>query len=111
MITQSITQNQFVNAFRECGREDQFSYDALNELFGYYYDLSEDSGEEFDLDVIAICCEWSEYDNALEAGQAYEPEGWKAMTEDDANESALNWLRDRTQVIELSSGGVIITDF
>ena len=110
MITQ-VTQGQFHDAFRTMDRQDQFSYQALNELFGYYYDLSEDSGEEFYLDVIAICCEWSEYESALEAGQAYEPEGWQAMTEDDANESALNWLRDRTQVIELSTGGVIITDF
>lgn len=110
MITQ-ISQNDFRNAFRDCGRQDQFSYDALNALFEYYEEMSESDDLEFDLDVIAICCDWCEYDDVLEAARAYEPEGWKAMIQDDANASALEYLQDRTLALEIKGGSVLIANF
>ncbi len=44
-------------------RPDQFSYDALDALFDYYEELEEATGEQIKLDVIAICCDWTEYDS------------------------------------------------
>lgn len=45
--------------FIEYGRGSQFSFDALKVLF----DLLEDSGSDVVVDVIALCCEYSEYDD------------------------------------------------
>ncbi len=53
---QSINKSQFRDAFRSAGRANQFSYDALGLLFDYIEDVSPDD----ELDVIAICCEYSE---------------------------------------------------
>lgn len=52
--------NNFVDAFHRMGRGEQFSYDALKAIFEYIEDYERDTGEETELDVIAICCEFSE---------------------------------------------------
>ncbi len=61
-MKQSITESGFRDAFRDCGRADQFSYEALGLLYEFFERLDEDCGTETELDVIAICCEFSEDD-------------------------------------------------
>lgn len=58
MIYQSITETMFKDAFRSL-RPDNFSYDGLSALYNYFTELSDDCGD-IELDVIAICCEFSE---------------------------------------------------
>jgi len=60
MIYQEITKSAFRDAFRRMGREDDFSYEARNALYDYLWEMSEDSGTPMELDVIAICCEYTE---------------------------------------------------
>ena len=48
--------SQFRDAFRQADRQDQFSYEALNMLYEYFEDVDPD----MELDVIAICCDYSE---------------------------------------------------
>ena len=60
-IVQSINSvYQFREAFRVAGRMDQFSYEGLEVLFDYLDNLSEDTGEPVELDVVALCCEYYE---------------------------------------------------
>ncbi len=60
-IVQSINNvYQFREAFRLAGREDQFSYEGLEVLFDYLEELSEDTGETVELDVVALCCDYYE---------------------------------------------------
>jgi hypothetical protein len=70
--------------------------------------LEQDCGTEIEFDVVAIRCDYSEYDSALQAANdnGFEPSAFQA--EDDA--ASLEWLRDRTEVIEFE-GGVIIRSF
>lgn len=111
-MRQEITKCQFSDAFHAMGRESNFSYEGRDALYDYFVELEEDCGMDVDLDVIAICCEFSEYDSPLNAAREYvNQDAWAAMTEDHANESALNWMRDQTTVIELENGGVIIQDW
>ena len=56
--------SQFRDEFRQCGRADQFSHEALGLLFDYL------DYPEYVLDVIAICCEYSE-DDAGEIARKY----------------------------------------
>ena len=57
MLYQTVSEPQFVDAFANLGRNNQFSSWALDKLYVYY----EDESEMIELDVIAICCDWSEY--------------------------------------------------
>lgn len=119
-IITTVSVSDFRDAFRAMGRHDQFSYDALGALFDYYDELSEDTGEPWELDVIAICCDWEEYNSALEAANEYRniwtpPERDEDTDDetyaDELEESALDFLRDNTTVLELDSGGVVVLSF
>lgn len=54
-------------------RPDNFSWEALDALYEYLTDLEESTGEQIELDVIALCCEFSEYSIA-EALESYDCE-------------------------------------
>lgn len=56
-MIQTINQSQFIDAFRAMGRETQFSYGALCALFKWLEEID----EGYDLDVIELCCEYTEY--------------------------------------------------
>ena len=108
----------FVEAFRRMGRENQFSREALEALFEYIENYEEDTGSRVELDVVGLCCEFTEYTTAVEAASDYgftseleaeeynSPEDFEEAREDEARE----WLEDRTTVISFD-GGLIIKNF
>jgi len=59
-MKQSISKCDFRDAFKRMGRGDQFSYEGLGHLFDYLLQYEEDTGSELELDVIGLCCEYSE---------------------------------------------------
>lgn len=105
----SVNVYQFRDAFHAMGRKDQFSYAALGALFSYLEELESDLGEEIELDVIALCCDYAEYSDAAEAVREHMGFDWAppACSRDELNETCLEWLRDRTTVIEFDTGVVI----
>lgn len=50
----------FLEAFERCDRSDQFSREGLATLFDYLESYEEDTGEEIELDAIALCCDYAE---------------------------------------------------
>lgn len=56
MMKTTVNKSQFRDAFIRMDRKAQFSYEALGLLFDYFEEIDED----MELDVIAICCEYSE---------------------------------------------------
>jgi len=105
-----IDEGMFRDAFRDHERQDQFSHEGLGALYDYLTDLEEDTGHEIELDVISLCCDWSEYGSALEAATEY---GYEPNEEDDEEEqeaAALEWLEERTTVI-VHDNGVIVGAF
>lgn len=56
----TVSRYDFERAFVDAGRKEQFSYEGMGLLFDYFEEYEESTGEEIDLDVIAICCEYSE---------------------------------------------------
>jgi hypothetical protein len=98
-----VSEYQFVDSFRACGRETQFSVPARRALFAYFEQFEEDTDTEITLDPIGICCEWAEYPSALKAAHDYGSSG----KENDTEEAALEWLQNHTQVVEFDGGLVI----
>jgi len=70
-MKQSINEYQFRDAFHKMGRGEQFSYAGLSALYDYLEQLGDDIGEEIELDVIALCCEYAEYDSLAEFREDY----------------------------------------
>jgi hypothetical protein len=94
--------SQFRDEFRQCGRADQFSYEALGLLFDYLEDIDPD----YDLDVIALCCEYSEND-PLEIARLY---GLEIDADDNAAalEAVLDYLGQNTSVAGATARGTIV---
>jgi len=70
-MKQSINEHKFRDAFYKMGRGEQFSYAGLSALYDYLEQLGDDIGEEIELDVIALCCEYAEYDSLAEFREDY----------------------------------------
>ena len=88
-----INKTQFMDRFKEMGRGNNFSYNGLSALFDYLEDLD----ENYELDVIALCCEYSEYKDLKEFQNDYNKEKYPDM----------ETIRDNTQVIEFETGFII----
>ena len=101
-----VSEYQFVDAFRLCGRETQFSVPARRALFDHFENIEQWTDTEITLDPIGICCDFAEYPSALSAAEAY---GFKDGI-DSKEESALEWLQNRTQVVQFE-GGLVIQQF
>lgn len=87
----------FVNAFDNMDRRENFSLYGLRALFEYLEDLEDDIGEEMELDVIALCCEFSEepLEDVLE----------------NYNLPDIEEMQDNSLVIELDNGNVLFQVF
>jgi len=113
-MKRTINVHEFRDAFRDYGRDDSFSYNGLGALFDWLEELEDDWGEDIELDVIGLCCDFSEHDSALECIKDLGYDGPDAGEEDDTEEDreslALQWLYDRTTVIEFD-GGIIVQGF
>ena len=59
-MIKTINLHDFRQAFQDHGRGEQFSYEALGLIFEYYEQYEDDTGEQVNLDVIAICCDLAE---------------------------------------------------
>ena len=94
----TVSKGDFRDAFKDYNREDNFTYEGLGALYDYLEELGDDTGEEIELDVIAICCDFSEYEDIDELKKEYND----IIDIDD--------LRDHTTVIEFD-GGIIIQAF
>ena len=82
--------------------KDNFSYEARKALFDYLEELEDDTGDKIEFDPIALCCEYSEYDN------------FKEFQENYSNDEITNLekLRDHTTVIKIEdTERFIIQDF
>ena len=96
--------NDFRREFQAHGRDNNFSYEALEELFNYYDDFSEDIGEDWELDVVGICCEWNEMDKEEILRQYSHYIDDEEAEEDEQLEQILDYLRYNKKVIDLEVG-------
>ena len=60
MLYIQVDESMFVQRFIDYGRQDNFSRAALFALYEFYETQADDLGENMEMDVIAICCDWSE---------------------------------------------------
>lgn len=105
-----VTESIFMDAFRNYGRKDNFSFEGLQALYEMLTENEEGIGGE--LDVIAICCDYAEYTETealLEFGYLFDDNN---IDEDDRDFKALiEILQDETLVLVLDNGNIIVQAF
>tara|TARA_R100001510_G_C7549976_1_gene134171 strand:- start:361 stop:663 length:303 start_codon:yes stop_codon:yes gene_type:complete len=61
-MKQTMNLYNFLDEFKKI-RPNNFSRDGLTALYNYLVELEGDINEEFEFDPIALCCEYTEYEN------------------------------------------------
>ena len=70
MLVKRVSFYDFLKEFEEFGREGQFSYEGKEALYNYLNEL--DIGEPIELDIIGICCDFTEYESLEEFNHDYQ---------------------------------------
>ncbi len=93
----TVNFSQFCDSFSG-GYKDNFTYEGKRALFDYIEELEESGDiEEIELDPIALCSEYSEFDDLKEIQKQY------------SDIKSIDDLKNQTTVIEVGSTGRIIT--
>jgi hypothetical protein len=98
--------SQFRDAFHQAGRDSQFSYEALNMLYEYFEDVDPD----MELDVVAICCDYTE-DTVKGIADAYGLELPEDETEEEHNEAVRDYLEANTTIVGETPSGFVYANF
>lgn len=68
---QSVNETAFIEAFSAFDRVNNFEIDGLRALYEYLTELEQDIGEQYELDVIALCCDFQRWESMEEYCDQY----------------------------------------
>ncbi len=92
---QTINVHQFRDAFRNMGRGDNFSYEALGILFDFLEEFEEARGTTMELDVVALCCDFNEM-SWREVADNYSVDLSACEDDDERANAVREYLKDST---------------
>lgn len=100
-MKKTVSKYEFMNDSR---LTNNFSYHGLEALFEHLEDWEESCGQELEYDPVAIRCDFTEFNDLDEVRELYYdlPE-----VNDNGEEESLEWLRDRTSVIEFGTSLIL----
>lgn len=105
----TVSNHDFVEAFRAYDRLDNFSFEALDLLFSYFEECEDSTGQEIELDVVAICCEYCEADtDDIIADYRIDVDG---MDDDEKLEAVREYLQDNTTLVGETATGFVYAAF
>ena len=99
-MIRTINEYDFIKEFHKMVRGNNFSTSGLIALYEYLEMLGDDIGQEIEIDVIALCCEYAEYDN-LEEFQADYGDEYETIED----------IQSATSVIMIDDDSFIIQQF
>lgn len=85
-------------------RGHNFGYAGWNAIGEYLEQLSDGNGEDIEVDIVGICCEYSMSESVQEFWEAQELprvsyEEWEEMGEDEKLEAVQDYLQENTSVV------------
>ena len=66
----TVTEYQFIDTMAQ--KQHGFSYEGAKALFEYFEQYEQDTGEEMELDPIAIRCDFDEYESLEDIKKSYQ---------------------------------------
>ena len=100
-MKQTINFYDFERAFGTDTYKNQFTHQGKKALFEYLEEYEDSTGEQIELDVVALCCDYAEYDNIEEFWLEYDQEDYPDMDAIEYN----------TQVIMIDDEAFLIQQF
>ena len=113
-MKQTVYLQDFRDAFYKMDRKGEFSREGLEILFNYIEELEQDIGEEIELDVIALCCNYAESTiDDLISDYDIDTSECNPYDDDDIKETVLEYMEYHTAVCGVTSDGSVVyaTDF
>jgi hypothetical protein len=105
-MKQSVNFYAFVDAFKRFDRYDSYGYEALKVIFDYLENYEEETGQEIDLDVISICCDYSaETYTDIASNYSIDLEG---LDDDEAKNAVIEYLQDNTSYLGEAYDGHLV---
>ena len=101
--------DDFRHAFNSI-RPDNFSREGLEQLFDYFESYEKDTGEEIELDVIAICCDFSE-DSFENISDLYGIEIDVEDDEESQKQQVIDFLQSEGAYVGDSINGIVYRQF
>jgi len=104
---------EFSDYFTQGQYKNNFSYEGLRALYEYLTELEEDLDTEFEIDVVAFCCDYSEYEDMEEFLEDYKDfkECGEDLDEEDKEEAIKEGIREHATLIEVEGDGFIVGCF
>jgi hypothetical protein len=101
--------SEFCDYFHKI-RPDNFSYQGLRVLFDYFEEIDDSCGIESELDVIGICCEFSEASWEVIASD-YSIEIDETENEEEQKVQVLDFLADQGTLVGETDHSIIYRNF
>jgi hypothetical protein len=101
--------SEFCDYFHKI-RPDNFSYQGLRVLFAHFEEIENSCGEESELDVIGICCEFSEATWQVIASD-YSIEIDETENEEEQKVQVLDFLADQGTLVGETDHSIIYRNF
>lgn len=102
-LIEKISSSNLYHIACRMGRGDSFGYNGWRAIGEYLEELSDGIGEDIEVDIVGICCEYSMADNAQEVFDQYDTdidsEEWEEMDDDEKLEAIEEYLQDNTNVV------------
>jgi hypothetical protein len=105
----TVNSSEFHNAFNTI-RPENFSHEALSALFEHLEDLERDTGEEYELDVIELCCDFNEA-TYTEVADNYSIDLTEGETEDEKIALVVEFLENEGALVANLSDSMLYRQF
>ena len=106
-MKENISFCDFQDRFRDLDRDNNFTYEGKKALFEYLEEYEDNTDTEVELDVIALCCEYTEYEDIKEFLNEYsntiktERKDFEEDEEEEYKEAVMEELQNHTTVIRI----------
>ena len=117
-LIQTVNPSDLYHLACKMGRGDNFGYEGWRVIGDYLEELSEDIGEDIEVDIIAICCDYGMADSVEDFADQHsgfmdeiDPEEWGDMSEEDKLDCVAEYIADNGSLVVCKEDLIIWSGF
>lgn len=112
-MKQTLSVHEVAGLLMKDKHNNGFSYEGCIALAEYFEEVETEINEEIEIDIVAIRCDWTEYDDFTKAFKdynGYHPNSNSELDDDEKEKECEKYFQTRTFVIKFDKG-VLIKQF
>ena len=105
-LIQTVNPSDLYHLACRMNRGDNYGYDGWRAIGDYLEEISNDLGENIDIDIISICCEYGKAESVEDFANQYpqfmdeiDPEAWGDMTEQEKLDCVAEFIADNGSLV------------